>query len=145
MKEVFIMANFNFNKVFLGGRLTSDPEIKQTPGGKMVCQFSVAVNRKGKDQPTDFINCVAWEKSAELLSKYFRKGSSICVVGELQVRQWKDKDGGNRYATEVRVSEINFVDSKNDNESPAQTYVPDVYKTPTDGFTDMGGGDDLPF
>jgi single-strand DNA-binding protein len=140
------MANFNFNKVFLGGRLTSDPEIKQTPNGKMVCQFSVAVNRKGKDQPTDFINCVAWEKSAELLSKFFRKGSSICVVGELQVRQWKDKDGGNRYATEVRVSEINFVDSKSDNDSPAQNYMPDVYKNePKPSFVDMDDDSDIPF
>ena len=134
------MANLNLNKVILGGRLTADPEIKQTPGGKMVCQFSVAVNRKGKDQPTDFINCVAWEKSAELLSKYFRKGSSICVVGEIQVRQWKDKDGGNRYATEVRVSEINFVDSKSDNGSQAQTYMPDAYK-----MEDMAADDELPF
>lgn len=140
------MANFNFNKVFLGGRLTSDPEIKQTPNGKMVCQFSVAVNRKGKDQPTDFINCVAWEKSAELLSKFFRKGSSICVVGELQVRQWKDKDGGNRYATEVRVSEINFVDSKSVNDAPAQNYMPDVYKTPAEtGYQEMDNDDALPF
>lgn len=140
------MANFNFNKVFLGGRLTSDPEVKTTPNGKMVCQFSVAVNRKGKDQPTDFINCVAWEKSAELLSKFFRKGSSICVVGELQVRQWKDKDGGNRYATEVRVSEINFVDSKSDNDSPAQNYMPDVYKSePKSSFTDMDDDSDIPF
>ncbi len=140
------MANFNLNKVILGGRLTADPEIKQTPNGKMVCQFSVAVNRKGKDQPTDFINCVAWEKSAELLSKYFRKGSSICVVGELQVRQWKDKDGGNRYATEVRVSEINFVDSKSDNDSPAQSYMPDVYKNePKPSFVDMDDDSDIPF
>lgn len=134
------MANFNFNKAFLGGRLTADPEIKQTPNGKMVCQFSIAVNRKGKDQPTDFINCVAWEKSAELLSKYFRKGSSICVVGEIQVRQWKDKDGGNRYATEVRVSEINFVDSKSDNGSQEQPCVPDAYK-----MEDMAADDELPF
>lgn len=139
------MANFNFNKVILGGRLTADPELKQTPNGTRVCQFSVAVNRKGKDQPTDFINCVAWEKRAELLTSFFRKGSSICVVGELQVRQWKDKDGNNRYTTEVLASEINFVDSRGENGSTSEaTYVPDA-KTATPDFKELSDDEDLPF
>ena len=69
------MANFNFNKVILGGRLTNDVEVKQTQSGISVCSFSLAVNRKvGKDQEakTDFFNCTAWRGTAEFLSRYFR-------------------------------------------------------------------------
>lgn len=140
------MANFNFNKVILGGRLTSAPELKTTSNGTYVTNFSVAVNRRGKDQPTDFINCVAFKERAELIAKYFDKGSSICVVGEIQTRSWKDKDGNNRYATDVIVSEINFVDSKNENTTPGTTYVPDAYKAPAEtGYQELGKDDDLPF
>lgn len=141
------MANFNFNKVILGGRLTSAPELKTTPNGTYVTNFSVAVNRRGKDQPTDFINCVAFKERAELIAKYFGKGSSICVVGEIQTRSWKDKDGNNRYATDVIVSEVNFVDSKADNApASAPTYVPDAYKAPAEtGYQELGKDDDLPF
>lgn len=144
------MANFNFNKVILGGRMTANPELKTTPSGTTVTSFSIAVNRKrAKDgeQQSDFINCVAWKERAEFICKYFGKGSSISIVGELQVRQWKDKDGGNRYATEVLVSEVNFVDSKADNaQASAAPYIPDAYKTPAEtGFKEMSGDDDLPF
>jgi single-strand DNA-binding protein len=139
------MANFNFNRAILGGRLTSDPELKQTQSGTPVCAFTIAVNRKGnKDgqQTSDFISCVAWKERAELISKYFRKGSSICIVGEIQTRKWQDSNGNNRNATEVIVSEVNFVDSKSDNAPP--TYVPDAYKTPS--FEASNGDDDnLPF
>lgn len=124
------MANFNFNKVILGGRLTAQPELKTTPSGTTVTSFSMAVNRKRAkegEQQSDFINCVAWKERAEFICKYFVKGSSISIVGELQTRTWKDGNGQNRYATEVIVSEVNFVDSKSDN-APA-----------------MGNDDDLPF
>ena len=138
------MANFNFNKVFLGGRLTSDPEIKQTPNGKMVCQFSVAVNRKGKDQPTDFINCVAWRNTADFIGKYFSKGSSILVVGNIQNRSWQDNNGNKRYATEVIVDEVNFVDSKSDNGAGAiGGGVP--YGADNVNFEEMTADDSLPF
>lgn len=144
------MANFNFNKVILGGRLTAQPELKTTPSGATVTSFSVAVNRKRAkegEQQSDFINCVAWKERAEFICMYFGKGSSISIVGELQTRTWKDGNGQNRYATEVLVSEVNFVDSKADN-APAigQTYVPDAYKTPAEtGYQEIGGDDDLPF
>ena len=144
------MANFNFNKAILGGRLTSDPEVKTTQSGTPVCSFSIAVNRKGaKDgqQQSDFITCVAWKERAELIGKYFRKGSSICIVGELQTRKWQDNNGNNRSATEVIVNEVNFVDSKSDNASAsAPTYVPDAYKTaPMPTFTDGDSDSDLTF
>ena len=143
------MANFNFNKAILGGRLTSDPEVKTTQSGTPVCSFSIAVNRKGaKDgqQQSDFITCVAWKERAELIGKYFRKGSSICIVGELQTRKWQDNNGNNRSATEVIVNEVCFVDSKSDNQSASKPYMPDVYKNePKPSFTDMDDDSDIPF
>lgn len=143
------MANLNLNKVILGGRLTADVEQKATPNGVAVAQFSIAVNRRGKDAQTDFINCVAWRGTAEFVSKYFRKGSSICVVGAFQTRTWTDKDGVKRYATEVIVDEANFVDSKSDNESAgnAPSYTPTAYTSasPVPNFEDIPQDDDLPF
>lgn len=151
------MANFNFNKVILGGRLTADPESKMTQTGTPVVTFSIAVNRRGaKDgqQQSDFITCVAWRERADFLSKYFHKGSSICVEGEIQTRSWKDNNGNNRYATEVNVTQIHFVESKSDGaaenaignsvNAQAPAYIPDAYKQPT--FEDTSSGDDdLPF
>lgn len=151
------MANFNFNKVILGGRLTADPESKMTQTGTPVVTFSIAVNRRGTkegQQQSDFITCVAWRERAEFICKYFGKGSSICVVGSLQTRKWQDKDGNNRVSTEVNVDEVEFVDSKNEStagsapansvSAQAPSYVPDAYKQPT--FEDTSSGDDdLPF
>lgn len=134
------MANFNMNKAILGGRLTSQPELKTTPNGTYVTNFSIAINRRGKDLPSDFINCVAFKERAELICKFFSKGSSICVVGEIQTRSWKDKDGGNRYATEVIVSEVNFVDSKND---VVSIKIPDA--SPAPSYEELDPNDDLPF
>lgn len=139
------MANLNFNKAIIGGRLTSDPEIRQTINGRIVCQFTVAVNRKGSDGQADFISCVAWEKRAEFLEKYFRKGSSICVVGEIQVRKWQDKNGENRYTTEVLVGEINFVDSKEENGGRYAAIDAQPQENAFTEFTEVGDDDDLPF
>ena len=131
------MANFNLNKVILGGRLTRDPELRQTSGGTPVTSFSIAVNRRYSSQDSanggqnaDFINCVAWRERAEFVCKYFRKGSSICVVGSIQTRSWTDTNGQKQYATEVVADEINFVDSKGENPAGA-SYTPDSYATPS--------------
>lgn len=140
------MANFNINKVILGGRLTADVELKQTPSGVAVCSFSIAVNRKYSkegEQQTDFINCQAWRNTAEFIAKYFSKGSAICIVGSIQTRSWKDKDGNNRYATEVIVDEALFVDSKNDSQGGNGAYVPDAYTSPK--MEEVDPEDDLPF
>lgn len=136
------MANLNLNKVILGGRLTADPELKQTTSGIPVCSFSIAVNRKGSsegEQKVDYISCQAWRTNAEFLSRYFRKGSSVCVIGSIQVRSWTDQNNQKRYSTEVVADEISFVDSRGENSasagtntsapvSSASTYVPDAYK-----------------
>ena len=156
------MSNFNFNKVIIAGRLTADPELKQTPNGISVTSFTVAVNRNYKPkndsqqnaQQADFINVVAWRSTADFVSRYFRKGSSICVVGSIQTRTWTDQNGQKRYATEVVADEVNFVDSKS--ESGAATdgaYTPTSYTTPAysspagvaSGFEEIKTDDDLPF
>lgn len=146
------MANLSLNKVILGGRLTSQPELKQTPQGVSVTTFSIAVNRRGKKDETDFINCVAWRQTAELICKHFGKGSSICIVGQIQVRSWSDNNGNKRYATEVIADEAYFVDSKADGNEGASTY-PSAPKTPQNAnlavemakFEEVSTDDDLPF
>ena len=129
------MSNLNLNKVILGGRLTATPELKQTPGGVSVVSFTIAVNRKGAERKTDFIDVTAWRNTAEFISKYFSKGSSICVVGSLQKREWTDNNGNKRYATEVVAEEAMFVDSRND--SGASEDVPVMAEHDPD--------EDLPF
>lgn len=123
------MANLNLNKVILGGRLTAEPELKSTPSGISVLTFSVAVNRRHTaksegdapaQQQADFINCVAWRQTAEFISKYFRRGSGICVIGRIQTRSYTDiATGVKRYVTEVVADEVTFVDSKGDAKAEA--------------------------
>ena len=157
------MANFDYNKSMLGGRLTADPELKQTVSGISACSFTIAVNRSYKEQDgtrkADFINCVAWRQTAEFVCKYFKKGSSIFVVGEIQTRSWED-NGQKRYATEIKIDEARFVDGKNDAEQPkaaAQptntgTYTPSAYTQPhmnfapqSPQFEEIPGDESLPF
>ena len=153
------MANFNFNKVILGGRLTADPELKQTPNGVPVVSFSIAVNRRfqskeNAQQQTDFFNVTAWRATAEFVSRYFRKGSSICVVGTIQNRTWTDQQGVKRYATDIIADEVNFVDSRSESAGAAQApYTPDAYSAPSFSsdaaaapkFEELKTDDDLPF
>lgn len=147
------MANFNINKSILGGRLTADPELKQTTSGVSVCSFAIAVNRKySKDgnQEADFINCQAWRQTAEFICKYFKKGSSICITGAIQTRSWTDNNGQKRYATEVIADEAYFVDGKNDAQGVEATnpgnYIPDAYKSQQSAeFEEIPGDESLPF
>lgn len=145
------MSNLNLNKVILAGRLTADVEQKQTPSGVAVCNFSLAINRKyskDNEQQTDFISCQAWRGTAEFISKYFSKGSAICVAGSIQTRTWNDNNGNKRYATDVIVDEAMFVDGKNDNQQNG-SFIPNTTANipyPTEpNFTDMDKDDDLPF
>lgn len=102
------------NKVVLIGRLTRDSELKFTPGtGTAVATFTLAVDRRfSKEKETDFINCVAWGKTAENTANYTQKGSLVGVSGRLQVRSYDAKDGSKRYVTEVVADEVQFLNSK---------------------------------
>lgn len=159
------MANFNFNKVIIGGRLTADPELKNTPSGISVTSFTIAVNRRyggkgGEDSPADFINVTAWRQNAEFITRYFKKASSICVVGTLQNRNWTDNNGVKHYATEVVADEAYFVDAKSESpfaqrEAAGQPYIPESYASPAYAtpaasadmpkFEEIGDDEDLPF
>ena len=169
------MANFNLNKAIIGGRLTSDPELKTTPSGLSVTTFTIAVNRRfvsqnGNEPQADFINCTAWRQTAEFITRYFRKASSICVIGSIQTRSWTDNQGNKRFATEVVVDETMFVDSKGENPDSnlafpssygqqPQSYMPEGYSSYGSGaapafsnagsstpkFEEITDDDDLPF
>jgi single-strand DNA-binding protein len=109
------------------------------------------------ERQTDFINCVAWRRTAEFISKYFTKGNLVCVEGSIQTRSWKDNDGNNRYATEVIVDQTYFVESKKSAQSDNSQYPSQGYSQSTPTFNDspfgdlpdpispLGTDDDLPF
>ncbi|MBQ3592349.1 MAG: single-stranded DNA-binding protein [Clostridia bacterium] len=127
------MANFNFNKVTLGGKMVENPELRVTPQGINVTSFRIAVNRRGAGNNTDYFNVQAWRNTAEFVTKYFRKGSSICVVGSIQNREWTDQNGQKRYATEIVADEAYFVDAKSDSQGTQpvqqnQDYMANQYQ-----------------
>ena len=103
--------SLNLNKVVLAGRVTADIELKQTPSGVSVVSFTIAVNRRFVSKSTDaqaqpqadFINVTAWRTTAEFISKYFHKGSAICITGSIQTRKWQDQQGNRRFSTERRI------------------------------------------
>lgn len=112
------------NKTVLVGRLTADPELRQTQSGVASCRFTVAVNRKYADKSTgerqaDFITCVAWRQTAEFVSRYFSKGKMIALEGELRNNNFKDRAHPDvtHYCTEVLVDNVEFCGSKNDSGS----------------------------
>ena len=123
------------NFVFLTGRLTRDPEIRYTNSKKAVASFSLAVH-DGKDKAI-FVNCVAWEKTAELLDQYFKKGDGIMVYGKLSVRQY-EKDGQKRTATEVVASGIEFPMARK-----VETYGTEP--APANAFEELDSSEELPF
>lgn len=109
------------NKVILIGRLTKEPEIRQSQSGTVVARYTLAVARpyKSKDGDTDFINCIAFNKKAEFAQKYLSKGMKIAITGSIQTGSY-DKDGKKVYTTEVVISEQEFVESKGTNSASAQ-------------------------
>lgn len=135
-----------FNLVVLTGRLTADPELKTTTNGTNVTTFSIAVERRyrsGEERQTDFINIVAWQKTAEFITKYFKKGNLIGIEGSIQTRRYQDKNGNNRTAFEVIANNVQFVESKRESGAEGASF------SNADGndFAEMDIADDsdLPF
>ena len=127
------------------GRLVATPELKKTQSGKSVTSFTVAVNRrkkKGEDQEADYIDCVAWSEAAELITKWFDKGSMIGVTGRLQTRLYEDKNGKKIKATEIVVAEVTFCEKKKENASPSIEKTEDE---PQGRYDEVPEDDDLPF
>ena len=136
------------NKVILMGRLTKDPELRYTNNKTPVCSFTIAVNNGyGEKQHTDFINCVAWNKTAEFVSKYFIKGRMIIIAdGRISTRIWETQDGKRAYATEVVANEVNFGESKTSPQlNTPQTAAQPPMQDDDDDFTPLDEDDDLPF
>lgn len=108
------------NKVILIGNMGQDPELKETSGGTAVCNISLATSSFVKDEEkTEWHRVTLWDKTAENVAKYMKKGSKLYVEGRLQTRQWEDDDGNTRYATEVVAERVAFLDSKPKDEQPA--------------------------
>lgn len=140
----------SLNKVILIGHMTANPELRQTPNGINVCSFSIGITRKytkGEQSQSDFINIVTWRQQAEFVSKYFRKGSAICICGSLQTRTWTDNNGNKRYATEVVADEASFVERKSES-SRTDDYPVPAFNYPVSeapNFEEIPGDNDLPF
>lgn len=127
------------NKVEIVGRLTRDVEIRITESGTVTARFSIAVSRRFKNAEgvyeADFINCVAFGKTAEFIEKYFSKGSMIGVTGRIQTGSYTNKDGQKVYTTDVVIEECEFVTSKSDNNNttkPEDPVTPDFVDVPAD-------------
>lgn len=106
------------NNISLIGRLTADPELRTTPTGSSVISFCLAVQRdyvkQGEERQADFIDCVAWNQTAEIISRFMHKGSSLAVTGRLQTRTYEDREGNKRKVSEVNVQNVSFIDKKSE-------------------------------
>ena len=142
------------NKTILVGRLTADPELRQTQSGVASCRFTVAVDRKFADKnsgekQSDFITCVAWRQTAEFVSRYFNKGKMIALEGSLRTGKYQDKNHEDvtHYTTEVYVDNVEFVGGKGDGGQQTQTAPAKVETTPTTSTepVESANSEDIPF
>ena len=144
------------NKVILMGRLTRDPEVRYTQtNNTLVASFSLAVNRRfarpGEERQADFINIVAWSKTGEFCSKYFKKGQQVGIIGRIQTRTWDDDQGTKHYVTEVVAEEAYFADSKRDSYDSGESFANNFGDTMPGSTSDessdfeVSSDDDLPF
>lgn len=140
------------NQIVIKGRIVHTPELKTTQSGVNVCRFSVAVDRRFKqngEKVTDFFDCVAWRSSADFVSKYFDKGQEILLSGEMQSRQYEARDGSKRRAWEISVDNVEFCSSKQGGAAPAQPAPQQpapAYSAPKqDDFAIIDDTGDLPF
>jgi single-strand DNA-binding protein len=138
------------NSIILFGRTTSAIELKQTQAGKSVANFAIAVKRPFTKDTTDFHNVVCWDKQAELISKYVKKGDQVCIRGYLTNRTWTDNQNNKRYATEVIADEVSFVGNRESsgeakNEASTQPYMPGAYTGNNQNFEEIPNDGDLPF
>lgn len=134
------------NTVVLMGRFTKDLEIKQTNSGKKVINFCLAVERnratKDEEKKSDFIDCIAWENTAEFICTYFKKGDPIIVQGRLETNQYEDKQGNKRKTVYVLVNNVNFCAFKKDENSQNKEQVQTSKENDTDY---LSSDEDLPF
>lgn len=137
------------NVIAIMGRLSRDPELRQTTTGKNVASFTIACSRGRKDANgkdlVDWIPVVAWEHMAEFVCKYFEKGSLIAIDGRLQSRTYKDRDGNNRTAIEIVANNANFAGSKSTGGGSNSVPAGNSYNEPTVQYDEIEDEGDLPF
>ena len=143
------------NHIVIMGRLTRDPELRHTQNQKPVASYTLAVDRdfagQGGERGVDFIDCVAWNKTAEFVSKYFKKGSMAVVSGRLQLRDYTGRDGSKKRATEVIADNVYFGESKRSYDDGPQDYgkpdiVPNSQAPEGNTFSELDDSDGkLPF
>jgi single-strand DNA-binding protein len=109
------------NLVALSGRICKELEAKYSSTGTAVMNFTLAVDRQTKEKTTDFINCIAFNKTAELMGQYCTKGQKIIIEGSIQVRSWDDKDGKKHYSTEVIANRVEFCEGKKQDKQERQS------------------------
>lgn len=114
------------NKIIIKGRLSRNPETKQTNNGKSVCNFSVAVNRRMNKDEADFFECTAWEKTGEFVTKYFSKGQEILIDGRMESRNYDDKNGNKRTAWGITVEQVDFCGNKSSEQTSSPTVAPNL-------------------
>lgn len=138
------------NKVILVGNLGKDPEVRYLEGGTAVANFPIATSETYKDRSsgekktiTEWHNIVVWRGLAEIAEKYLKKGNQVYIEGKLRTRQWQDKDGSNRYTTEVVGENMQMLGGKRDDSTPNNTNSPTSNEPPIDKSNDIA--DDLPF
>lgn len=129
------------NNVVIMGRLTKDAEERKTSNGKTVCSFCVAVDDSYNKDKAHFIDIIAWDKKAEFVTKYFRKGSMIAVQGRLATRTWEDKNGSKHKAVEIVADNVSFCGEKKDAAHSSVDVPPPV----DNGYRDIPDDEDLPF
>lgn len=128
------------NITHIQGRLTKDPDLKETKTGKKVCTFTVAVDKRGKDAGVNFLDCAAWEGRGETISKYFKKGSPILITGRLDQQTW-EQDGMKRSKIIILVDDFNFLGSKMEESTPSEGADSFDKKPQTEGIS----YDSIPF
>ena len=137
------------NNVSLIGRLTADPELKTTPSGLSYVRCSLAVDRtfmrKSEERQADFINILAWRKTAEFICRYFGKGQRIALTGRIQTGSYTDKDGGKRYTFEVVAENVEFCEAKKDSGSVSVEVDTTPPESTNNGSVTLPNEEDLPF
>lgn len=147
-----------YNKAILIGRLTADPELKQTQSGISVCSFRIAVDRRynsGGERKADFIDITTWRQQAEFVTRYFHKGDAIGIDGSIQTRNYEDRNGNKRTAVEVVADNVFFVGGKSSGSNSGAAYgAPSSPAAPTgttyasgaaSDFEEIESDNDLPF
>lgn len=146
----------SFNKIIVVGNLGRDPELRYTPQGTAVCNFSIATNEKKRDKAGDlqdvttWFRVTLWNKQAENASKYLTKGSSVYIEGRLRIEEWNDKDGKNRFTLEVNATEMQFLSGGRSDEMSSDGGTDEHFQdSPSSssaaGISNSPSDDDIPF